>query len=328
MGYSKSVYEKAELILSQRRLEAKERAKNRREDIFARIPQAEALDREIAYISLQAARSIIEGENAREKLCALRDRSLDVQKQLEELLVANGYSSEQLDEQYTCADCEDTGYIDGIMCDCMKRLLQKTAYEQLNALSPLSLCSFDDFSVDMYSDELLSGGKTSARRKMSRIFEYCVNYAESFTPSSRSILMQGATGLGKTHLSLSIAKEVIAKGFGVVYCSAPNILRQLEKEYFSKENGQTEEALIESDLLIIDDLGTEFMSKFSTSAVHNLVNTRMTQGKPTIINTNFNTAEIEQFYGMRFVSRIIGEFDRLDFVGADVRQIKKMTGMK
>jgi DNA replication protein DnaC len=137
--------------------------------------------------------------------------------------------------------------------------------------------------------------------------------------------MNGKTGLGKTHLSLAIANEVIKRGFGVIYVSAPIVVSKLEKEQFSrnKENIHLEDTLTECDLLIIDDLGTEFINKFSSQAVYNLFNSRLLLGKPTIVSTNLTLDKIQEIYSERFVSRIVGEAHRLDFFGSDVRLMKK-----
>ena len=136
--------------------------------------------------------------------------------------------------------------------------------------------------------------------------------------------MEGGTGLGKTHLSLAIAKTVIEKGFGVIYGSVPAILRELEQEHFSKGSElKTKKSLESCDLLILDDLGTEFANQFTKAVVYNLINTRMIMSKPTIINTNLSLAEIKDLYSDRLVSRIIGEHIYLEFIGKDIRLIKR-----
>lgn len=324
MGYPKVIFDKADAVMAQRRTKAKSELIKRREEIYTSIPKVQQLENEIASLPMHAVRSIIAGKYDREELENCKKKSLELQKKLDALLESHGYESIALEEQYQCENCNDTGYVDGIMCPCMRSLLKELACDYLNSTSSLKLCSFDDFKLEYYSDLMGSDGKISPRKKMSRIFEYCVNYARDFTANSKNILMQGATGLGKTHLSLSIALEVTQKGYGVIYCSAPNITRQLEKDYFNKDGNrdETESTLIESDLLIIDDLGTEYANKYSLSALYNVINTRLNMNKPTIISTNFSASELQQIYGMRFVSRVIGEFDRLDFVGSDIRQIK------
>jgi DNA replication protein DnaC len=160
---------------------------------------------------------------------------------------------------------------------------------------------------------------------MKKNLTICKEYANNFNKHSESLFMKGSTGLGKTHLSLSIANEVIKKGYGVIYVSAPSLVSQLEKEHFTynKNDSKTDEMLIDCDLLIIDDLGTEFATQFSNSAIYNIFNSRLLADKPVIINTNLTLQELERQYSQRFVSRITGQATRLDFFGKDIRIIKK-----
>ena len=155
-------------------------------------------------------------------------------------------------------------------------------------------------------------------------YHFCVDYARHFSPTSCSILMLGATGLGKTHLSFAIAKEVIDQGYGVIYGSVQNLIQQLEKEHFGRANGEshTEQMLLNCDLLILDDLGAEFSTQFSVSVIYNLVNTRLLTEKPIIVNTNLTIAELEKQYTGRVVSRMIGSYKVLPFVGRDIRQLQ------
>ena len=211
------------------------------------------------------------------------------------------------------------------MCECMKKLCRNIEYQKLNETSPLELSSFDTFSLEYYSKSS-SGGKESDYVRMSRVLNMCRKYAGSFSNKSKSLLMQGGPGLGKTHLSLAIAREVIDSGYGVLYVSAPIILRKIEKEYFGSQNNESNilNNMLECDLLILDDLGTEFEKKFTVSAVYNILNSRMLTSKPTIISTNLSLGDIEKRYDIRTVSRIIGTMERIEFVGTDIRQKKKM----
>jgi len=137
--------------------------------------------------------------------------------------------------------------------------------------------------------------------------------------------MPGATGLGKTHLSLAIARQVIDRGYGVVYGSAQNFMLQIERERFGRtETSESERQLQECDLLILDDLGVEFLTQFVSAAIYNLINTRLMAEHPTIISTNLSISELEGRYSERVMSRIIANYRILPFVGRDVRQLKRM----
>lgn len=325
MSYSKEIYGKATDIINNRRLKAQREAEFRREKIFAEHPDIEKLNREISSCGIMAAKAVLMGSDVKTELNNLKEKSLSLQEKLKKRLVESGCTANALEPHYLCTVCEDTGYYEEnnktLVCDCLKKALIKCSCDALNESSPLKLCTFDDFSLNHYSNDA-QPGETSDYRKMSRILEFCKNYAENFSNNSKSILMRGATGLGKTHLSLAIANEVIQMGYSAVYVSAPVILSKLEKEHFSNNYNAEEEtlsALMDCDLLIIDDLGTEFMNNFSVSEIYNIFNSRLLRSKPVIINTNLTLKEIESAYTQRFLSRIAGCAVRLDFVGSDVR---------
>ena len=134
------------------------------------------------------------------------------------------------------------------------------------------------------------------------------------------------TGLGKTQLSFAIANNVINSGFNVIYGSAQDLFRSVESEHFGKVSSlnSTLDTIIYCDLLIIDDVGTEFESNFYSSLLYNIINSRINLSKPIIINSNLNQDDIFSRYSDRVVSRLIS-FDILKFYGNDIRLIKKQN---
>ena len=326
MSYPSDVYAQAMSVLEKRRIFSEQELEKRRELLFARSPRAQQLERMIGRTSAAAAKTVLAGGDVRAALEELRDKNLSLQKELAGIIQGFGFPENYLEPWYTCPLCRDKGDIDGKMCDCMKKLLRQIAFDRLNAMSPLELSEFDAFDLNYYPKTAPPGGR-SPYDIMSRILKYCRRYAESFSLFSDSLLMQGGPGLGKTHLSLAIAREVIDRGFGVVYVSAPALMSQLAKESFDYSSKNTESisrALTDCDLLIIDDLGTEFGTRFSTAAMYNMINTRMITSKPTIISTNLTMKELQESYGSRVTSRLIGGLKRLEFIGRDIRQLKRM----
>jgi len=326
LGYSNSTYAEARAILERQRIRNEEELEKRRELLYARSPRAKQLEQDIAKTSIAAARIIFKGGNLREEMEKLKDRNMKAQRELESIIAGFGFPSNYLEIWHKCEKCKDTGYADDRMCECMKKLCRDIEYQKLNETSPLELSSFDTFSLEYYSKSP-SGNKESDYARMARVLNMCRKYAGGFSKNSKSLLMQGGPGLGKTHLSLAIAKEVIDSGYGVIYVSAPIVLKKVEKEYFSFQNNEsnTLNNMMECDLLIIDDLGTEFETKFTASTIYNILNSRMLTSKPTIISTNLSLGNIEQRYDIRTVSRIIGTMERIEFVGTDIRQKKKFS---
>lgn len=328
MGYNEKVRRRAADIIKERRLSAENNAEKRRQRIFKEVPRAQELEQKISLCALSTARVLVRGGDVQSAMERLKAESLAFQKEYELLLNQNGYTVSDLEPRYFCSKCSDSGYIElnnkTVMCDCLKNALTEAACEELNRTSPLKLSTFDDFNLKYYSMDIDDRYPRSPYDQMSKILSVCKKYAENFSLNSSNILMIGKTGLGKTHLSLAIANEVIKKGYGVIYAPAPKIVATLEKEQFSRDQQSYESSMFtDCDLLIIDDLGTEFTTQFSKTAIYNLFNERLLSGKPVIINTNCKLTELEELYSERFVSRIVGEAKRLDFFGTDVRILKK-----
>ncbi len=324
MKYNASTVEKANAEMELRRNKAETDAAVRRAEVFRKYPEVKTIDDKIASASLEFIRimTVADPVERKRQLDALQTENLEMQRMQRAFLTGCGYSADWLEPRWFCPKCRDTGTRGGKVCGCYETLLRQIAYRELCESSPLDLCSFDDFDLGYYPDNDGNGG-LSSRAVMKSIRDYCRMYAEDFSPESPNLLMYGSTGLGKTHLSLSIAGEVIKKGFTVIYDSCPNMTSRLEDEHFRRADGDTSESLLECDLLIIDDLGTEFLSQFTVSAIYNIINTRLLRRKPTIISTNLDIGGIQDRYSERIASRIIGEYTLLKFAGKDVRQLRK-----
>ena len=330
MGYSKDVYEEADKIIRERRNQALREADVRKRKFFKNYPEAEKLEQELSSTLSKVTKAMVRGTtDLKTALEKLREENLHTQEKLKGIYDSAGICERDLEPIFTCKTCEDKGNIDGRMCRCYRQLLKETACDKLNKLSPFKLSDFDTFSLDYYNNQKASGENISERERMQKYFEYCKKYAKSFCSKSKNILMRGNTGLGKTHLSLAIAKSVTEKGYGVVYCSTPEIISEIEKEHFGKstDNG-TLEMLKECDLIVLDDLGTEFHTSFTKTTAYNLINSRLIHRKPTIISTNLELEELEELYSGRLVSRLMGEYVIMNFAGTDIRQIKRLQKYK
>ncbi len=224
-----------------------------------------------------------------------------------------------------CQKCGDTGYVKGELCDCVKELAQKRIFAELSKEMPICDCTFDTFDLNFYPDQQDETGG-NPRRRMTQILSLCKNYANNFSPQSANLLFLGGTGLGKTHLSLSIASRVLEQGFGVIYGPVQTLLSPIAHDYyrFSGEDSHLQ-ALLDCDLLILDDLGTELSNAFTHSVVYHIINTRLLQKRATIINTNLSLQEIEARYEPRVFSRLIGNYTLKRFIGDDIRQIKALA---
>lgn len=223
--------------------------------------------------------------------------------------------------EFECEKCRDTGYIDGKVCDCIKAESRKLILQELEKTVPVSQCRFENFDLSFYQDVETENG--NPKKRMTEVLKLCKEYAIHFDPKkSESLLFMGNTGLGKTHLSLAVAYELIIKGYDVIYGSAYNLFAAMESEHFGEHTDKSYTKAVSCDLLIIDDLGGEFVSPYIQSLVYNIVNTRLLARKPTVINTNLSMSEINRVYTPRVASRLLGEFTAKRFLGSDIRQQK------
>ncbi len=324
MSYSKETLLRATQILESRRNKAQRIQLAHHMEVTDKIPEIAKYEAKLAETGLAVVKALGMGKDAKSYIETLSKLNLSIQDSIKKSLVENGYPENYLETPYTCKKCCDTGFIEGYICECRTQLLKEIAKDSLASVSQSADCTFDNFSTDYYPLPADEHTGVSPRKRMTDVLEYCKCYAEDFSLDSENLYFHGATGLGKTHLSLAIANTVAENGFKVIYDSAQNILSSLEREKFSyNNNGERENEILDCDLLIIDDLGSEFSTQFTVSAVYNIINTRLNRSKPVIISTNLTKNELEAKYSQRVMSRIIGGYVSILFLGKDIRQLKK-----
>ncbi len=309
--------------LTQRRNQNKQEHQKRTRHVHDTIPEYAALEEQLADTAHRLIMLMMDpDEDVATPIKELEHRNVTLQQRMRELLKAKGFDESYLSPIYTCPRCLDEGSVEGKWCECFNKLILEAAANDLNAVSPLELCRFEDFKLSYYSTEEVAKFGASPRDIMEQNLEFCKSYAASFSASSDSILMQGGTGLGKTHLSLSIANEVMKNNHHAVYASCPELLRQLEKEHFGRADSDTMEIVTKCDLLILDDIGAESEKKLYPSLLYEIINTRMCKGLPVIASTNLSTKDLQDRYEDRIASRLTS-YEMLLFCGSDVRRIAK-----
>ena len=331
MGYPKEIYEKVWEILEQRQRNSKQRLQQNQDEIRKEIPEIADIQAKMVVTASQITKAVVTSpDRAKELINRLAAESGRLQQRRKELLLDGGYPDDYLTEKHVCEICEDKGYLGTEPCECFKELLKRQAFTELTELADNERCTFENFSLDYYS-ELPDNQGVVPRRRMQDVLEYSRSYANAFSKDSPSLLMIGKTGLGKTHISLAIAWEVTQAGFGVVYTPVQRLMDRLEAQKFSYSSeskeaySQTINSVLECDLLVLDDLGTEFITSFTTSVLYNIVNSRMVEGRPTIINTNLEPVELEKHYSQRMASRLGFGYKILSFFGDDIRFVKRQN---
>ena len=316
-----NAYQTAVETLARRRSHAEAQAARRREELYQSLPELRRFDARAAALCRQMTAAILEGEPSAEYQQALQS----LQEERLAALQAAGVDEAQLRPRYTCPHCRDTGFVNGIRCSCLTTLLKEQALSALPA-GVLAACGgFEGFDLTYYSDTAENGGR-SPRDIMRTIAGRCREYAAGFGPGSGNLLFLGRTGLGKTYLSACIALEVASQGWRVQYYPAQARIGRFERVRFSRTADEADQEavreILSCDLLVLDDLGAEFSTAFSQSVLYQVINDRMTERRPTIISTNLDLTAMTKIYNERILSRLIGSYTMLGFVGRDIRQQK------
>ena len=326
MPYPIEIREKSGEILAKRRSRAAAELAARKNEVTAKCPEILTLERELATTSIRLSKAILDGGDVEAKVEEIKRFNLAKQAEIKATLINNGFSPDALEPKYSCSICKDTGNDGGKPCKCVFQLQKALMYERLGAVSNMAECGFENFSLDYYSAEPLAPNSISPKTIMSKALAECKKYAEEFSLSSQSLLLCGKPGLGKTHLSIAIAMKVIDKEFDVLYSPFHSLLSALEASRFGKGSDDFQnsiEPITKCELLVLDDLGSEFSTSFSVAALYDIINTRQLYSLPTIINTNLTIDELTARYGERISSRLIGGYRVIPFAGQDIRLKKK-----
>lgn len=286
------------------------------QNLKATNPEFEKINSRLSFLGAQIATIAISGDTT--TLEKLQSEMTELSAVRDTILKSASIG----DIVYDCNACQDTGYINGKICDCIHSAAKKIRIDKLSSKLPLDSCRFESFDLNYYKNEEQDGA--NPRKRMTAILKLCREYVINFDPrTSESLLFMGDTGLGKTHLTLSITYELLNQGYDVIYGAAYNLFSDMESEHFGAHTNTKYDAAINCDLLVIDDLGGEFVSPYIQSLLYNIINTRDLSGKPTIINTNLSMGEIASKYTPRVASRLI-KYTAKKFIGNDIRQIKAM----
>lgn len=234
-----------------------------------------------------------------------------------------------LDNIYTCSKCHDTGFDDlGGRCTCLKQLVARFMGQNSNLTERMKNQTFENFDFSLFSNQPPENGRDPFLH-IKRIHDICKRFADSFDETHENLLLKGNAGTGKTYLSSCIANRALTRGKTVYYQTAFKLFDMLEKFKFNRCSADEQEQfkavydyVFSVDLLIIDDLGTEFTSSYSSIALFNIINSRCLDGKSTILSTNLSSESLTKLYSQRFASRVFGDFTTLSFIGRDLRMNK------
>lgn len=319
MSYNKENLGRIRELFNTKHIRAEEDADRRRAELHKLLPALAGIDARLAATGPRLM--AVSLRKSDETFAAVRADVEELNRARAALLAEAGYPADYTYPHYECNICNDSGYTDGHMCECMRRELIYAGYESSGIARLMQTQTFETFSLDYYrqNQKIYDNMKMIYRRMR----DYALNFNTSDSPS---LALFGGTGLGKTHLSTAVAKTVIERGYDVVYTGAIGMLADFEQARFGNASGagsgNETDRYFDCDLLIIDDLGSEIGNQFTVSCIYNIINTRINRKIPTIISTNLSKSELEVKYWDRITSRILGEYLPLVFTGTDVRKQK------
>ena len=306
-------------------LERQHLIESRRGNIERLSPGFGQIDRDIASLSVSGAKAVLDGDSKKAEEFKKRRRELSGERI--RILRSLGFSADYLDPPYDCPYCKDTGYIGNKRCSCLVQASLNMIYEQSNLSDVLEKENFQTFSFDYYSRDIIDGATGMSSFQAAKMaYERCLEFAKTFEKTHENIFIFGDTGVGKTFLANAAAKELLDKGYSVIYFSAQRLFELLAKEAFGKdgEHADIQDNIFDCDLLIIDDLGTELTNSFTSSRLFLCLNERIRKKKSTFISSNLQLQDIASVYSERVFSRISDSFTLLHLFGNDIRIQKKL----
>jgi len=317
--------------------------RERRAEVYKCVPRVREIDERLKESGVNSAKQLLfqPVENHKALLESLREHHNELKAEKWQLLHENGVPEDYFTDIYRCNLCADTGYVQANnnnhektvsaeRCNCLKQKIIDKYYDLSNLRGLLAEENFDTFDFRYYSDEAMQDESVSPRRNMQIIFQTSMNFVLNFGNIFQNLLFYGSTGMGKTFLCNCIAKDLLDKGRTVLYVTAPQIFKVIEDYRFHRDSleepNETVDAVTDVDLLILDDLGTEFDTVVTSAALFNIINQRILARKPTVVSTNLQPSELEVHYSDRIVSRFLGHYKLTEFYGEDIRAMKKYSG--
>lgn len=319
-----SAYVLASRELENIRLKNQAEQSRRHMEVCTKIPQFAELETQLMKNGTRLLNCILDKKNNFEEIKA---SIKELQKKKAELLVANAFSADYTDDIYSCSLCRDTGFVEGRRCVCLKNLIAKHIGANSNLTEFMREQTFDRFDMSLFAGQRTDNGRVL--KVMQVVCDTALTFANSFDATHENLLLLGNAGTGKTFVSSCIANRAIERGKSVYYQTAFRLFELFEGAKFGKGDEDAAEIVkyvYDVDLLIIDDLGTEFVTQFTSAALFDIINARITSGKSTIISTNLSFETLSDTYSQRITSRFVGEYKILQTLGEDIRKIKKSRG--
>lgn len=322
MALSNSQYNEIMRVYGERQLKSYRSLKERQESAYEKLPELRELDRAVGEESVRAAEAMLNGDRSLKEQLPERIRAIG--RRRAELLSEHGLPEDYLELRHQCEDCRDTGFVDGHKCHCFRAMQLSLLYRQSNVTDIVKRENFQSFNASIFDNrEPLPQAKGQTNREyMESVGRYLFGWCRDFSKQGGNIILMGNPGTGKTFLINCVTKELLDRGHSVIYLTSTDLFESLGRSMRDKEDTEEQElaqAIMEAELLVIDDLGTEFINSFTTSRLFYIINQRMVMKKSVIISTNLSFRSMQDTYSDRIVSRIMSDYEIIPLYGRDQR---------
>lgn len=320
MGLSNAQFDQVMRILQDRRMNAELTQRKNRSIAYAAIPELHKLDMKLIESGIEAI--------SKDTNVSMDELTKEVHQKKKELLQKKGYPKDFLDVAYQCKDCQDTGFIGDEHCHCFYNTAAEIIYSDTRIKDLIKAENFDSFDLNYYSDKTIHGKGISPRQMATEAISRAKQFIDCFDKKDENIIITGNTGTGKTFLSNCIAGEILSKGYFVVFLSAFSLFSIMKKQTYKSYNEYNDadyENIFKCDLLVLDDLGTEYVTDFTSSRLFQCIDERLLHRRSTVITTNLNMKQLNSAYSERLVSRLVGSYTWIELSGEDIRLKKKLA---
>ena len=316
MALTAEQFHEIQEILSERRFRAEKEALEKQREVLEKVSGYADLDEKLRTLSISVMEKAHAGDA--EAIRALRPAIKKIREEKRVLLERAGYSPEDLEAHYSCTLCRDSGIFEGKKCRCFMKLQGEILYKQSKMGEILERENFSRFQLERFdnTERKAQTGNKTVREYMKDIRDYFYGYCQNYPENQGNFIFTGGTGTGKTFFLHCIAKALLDRGVSVLYFTAEGLFN-----HFSRlmREGIEDEFVEEVDVLLLDDLGTEFSNSFTASRFFNLLNQRILTRKTMMISTNLNFKDLRELYSDRVVSRMMSDYEIIPLYGRDLR---------
>lgn len=326
MGLTNAQYDRILRMYDQRQYRRQDLARERYDELCRHIPGYKDIHGELARLGVQAAKAVLADDS--DLADSFRKEMDHLRKKRRQLLAQSGYPKDYEQPPCECADCQDTGFVDGKKCHCFRKAAVELLYEEARLTPAMEQAEFAGFSLDYYSRTHRDERGHSPADYAARAKKLCMEFVSSFGTQEQAagLFLYGDVGVGKTFLTACIAKELIRREFFVLYFSAVRFFDTMADGTFRKDRGDADrlyDSILQCNLLIIDDLGTELSNQFTATQLFSCINERLLADRPVIISTNLSLDAIKDLYTERIFSRITSRYTLIPMQGEDIRLKKR-----